>query len=73
MSPKTIKLHEFDRIVREHNCSIQKTTKEWAVVDNSDGAWVCGFGTVGGREVKIPYVKNFQKQINKKRMEIENE
>jgi len=60
-------MHEFENVVREHNCRTQKTTKEWEVIDNTDGAWVCGFATVGGREVKEPYLKKFEKLIKEKR------
>lgn len=69
MGAKTIKLHEFAKILRNHNCSFQKTTKEWEVVDNVDGRWVCGFATVAGREVKVSYVKNFLKEITERRKE----
>ena len=67
MGARTVKLHEFEKAVRLQNCSIRKTTKEWEVIDNTDGKWVCGFATVGGREVKAPYLKNFQKLIQQKR------
>lgn len=73
MPTRTIKLREFQKLVRDWNCSVQKTTKEWEVVDDGDGNWVCGFATVKGREVKISYLKNFEKEIRKKRAQQEKQ
>ena len=70
MSSKTIKIHVFERMVRKAGCSVRKTTNEWEVIDDSDGKWVCGFATVSGREVKVVYVKNFEKLIANKRRHI---
>jgi hypothetical protein len=67
MPARTVKMRDFQRIVRSYNCSIRKTTKEWEVIDNIDGQWVCGFGTVSGREIKEPYGKNFLKLMTDKR------
>lgn len=67
MPAKTVKFHVFERTVKSFDCSIRKTTNEWEVVDNLDGSWICGFATVSGREVKITYVKNFEKLIRVKR------
>jgi hypothetical protein len=67
MTAKTVKMREFEQLVRSWNCTARKTTKEWEVIDNLDGKWICGFATVSGREVKVSYVRNFTKQIQEKR------
>lgn len=67
MAEKTIKLHAFRRLVRTFDCSLRKTTKEWEVIDDTDGEWVSSFATVSGRSVKVSYVRHFLKQIEQKR------
>jgi hypothetical protein len=64
-SPMALK--NFKALVNSFNCSIVKTTKEWQVVDNTDGQWVCGFATISGRQVKRPYVDEFIQRIKVKR------
>ncbi len=73
LGAKAIKMHEFDRILRENDCQARKTTKEWEVIDNTDQMWVTGFATIGGREVKEPYLKRFLKLIKAKRVRQANE
>lgn len=62
-----IRLAVFEAMVREWNCRIAKTTKEWEVIDNTDEMRVTGFATVGGRQVKGSWVKRFLKLIREKR------
>ena len=51
----------------------QRLPGEWEVIDNTDQMWVTGFATIGGREVKEPYVKRFLKLIKAKRVRQANE
>ena len=69
MPVKAIKLHELRQIVGQYDCSIRKRTKEWEVVDLTAGKWICGFATISGRVVKVVYVRNFERLINRKRQE----
>lgn len=62
-----IELRKFAALTKSFNCSIKKTKKEWEIIDDMDGQWVCGFATISGRQVKRPYVDQFEKLIKMKR------
>lgn len=55
--------HRFKRLVRQYGCSVEKTRKEWRVIDG-DGKPICNFAvTHGKQEVKPVYISLFLNAI----------
>lgn len=60
-------LRKFEQLVKSHGCHIERSSKEWVIVD-SYGAKIVPFAVTHGKqrkrnEVKPIYVKQFLKAI----------
>lgn len=60
----------FRKLTKEYGCRLERTrNNEWRVIRESDGKTISTFAVTHGKstkagEIKLPYVRNFQKRID---------